>query len=60
MKGKSKMPVSIMAMGVVFNVLNGMMQAGGLFYFPSSPSLYEMGWAYFSQLSAWLGVFLFF
>ena len=29
MKGKSKMPVAIMAMGIVFNVLNGMMQAGG-------------------------------
>ena len=27
------MPVAIMAMGIVFNLLNGMMQAGGLFYF---------------------------
>lgn len=33
MKGKSKMPLAIMLMGVVFNVLNGMMQAGGLFFF---------------------------
>ena len=33
MKGKSRMPVAIMAMGIVFNVLNGMMQAGGHFYF---------------------------
>ena len=33
LKGKSRMPVAIMAMGIVFNVLNGMMQAGGLFYF---------------------------
>lgn len=60
MKGKSRMPVVIMVMGMVFNVLNGLMQAGGLFYFPSSPGLYEMGWAYFSQASVWLGVFLFF
>ena len=33
MKGKSRMPVSIMVMGIVFNVLNGAMQAGGLFVF---------------------------
>ena len=33
LKGKSRMPVTIMMMGIVFNVLNGMMQAGGLFYF---------------------------
>ena len=31
LKGKSRMPVAIMAMGIVFNLLNGMMQAGGLF-----------------------------
>ena len=29
LKGKSRMPVAIMLMGIVFNVLNGMMQAGG-------------------------------
>lgn len=27
LKGKSRMPVAIMAMGIVFNLLNGMMQA---------------------------------
>ena len=32
MKGKSRMPVSIMLMGVVFNVLNGFMQGKWLFY----------------------------
>lgn len=32
MKGKSRMPVSIMLMGVVFNVLNGFMQGEWLFY----------------------------
>ena len=31
LKGKGMMPVSIMLMGVTFNVVNGMMQAGGLF-----------------------------
>ena len=34
MRGKSRMPIAIVAMGVLFNVLNGCMQAGGLFYFP--------------------------
>ena len=33
LKGKSRMPVAIMAMGIVFNLLNGIMQAGGIFYF---------------------------
>ena len=32
MKGKSRMPVSIMRMGVVFNALNGFMQGEWLFY----------------------------
>lgn len=36
MKGKSRMPVAIMAMGIVFNVLNGLMQGGGLFWFNSN------------------------
>ena len=34
MKGKSRMPLTIVGMGVVFNVLNGIMQALGLFYLP--------------------------
>ena len=32
MKGKSRMPIAIMLMGVVFNVLNGFMQGEWLFY----------------------------
>ncbi|MCD8287652.1 MAG: DUF1295 domain-containing protein [Porphyromonadaceae bacterium] len=32
MKGKSRMPISIMAMGIVFNLLNGFMQGEWLFY----------------------------
>ena len=31
MKGKSRMPLAIMLMGVVFNVLNGLMQGEWLF-----------------------------
>ncbi len=38
LKGKSRMPVAIMTMGIIFNVLNGMMQAGGLFYYYPFPT----------------------
>ena len=43
MKGKSRMPLSIMLMGIVFNVLNGYMQ--GLWIFHLSPSeQYGLSW----------------
>lgn len=58
MKGRSRMPVSIMVMGIVFNVLNGMMQAGGLFWF--SHVDYGMGAAYLAQPHAILGFVMFF
>lgn len=59
LKGKSRMPVAIMAMGIVFNLLNGMMQAGGLFYFPVSKA-YSEGWSYFLAPGAICGLLLFF
>lgn len=43
MKGKSRMPVSIMLMGVVFNVLNGFMQGEWLFYL-APDDRYTTGW----------------
>lgn len=52
------MPVAIMAMGIVFNLLNGMMQAGGLFYF-APEGLYADGWAYLLKPHALLGIILF-
>lgn len=58
LKGKSRMPVAIMAMGIVFNLLNGMMQAGGLFYF-APEGLYADGWAYLLKPHALLGIILF-
>ena len=42
-KGKSKMPLSIMFMGIIFNVLNALMQGGWLFYI-SSPDRYPASW----------------
>lgn len=59
LKGKSRMPVAIMAMGIVFNLLNGIMQAGGIFYFPVS-GLYDGGWHYFLSPWAVSGLLLFF
>ena len=59
LKGKSRMPVAIMAMGIVFNLLNGMMQAGGLFYF-APEGLYADGCAYLLKPHALLGIILFF
>ncbi len=43
LKGKSKMPLSIMAMGMFFNTLNGYMQ-GEWIFFLSSPKFYTEGW----------------
>lgn len=63
MKGKSRMPVSIMAMGILFNVLNGVMQAGGIFWFPpldgADNSLYAIGAEYLLRPSAKVGLLLF-
>ncbi len=58
MKGKSRMPVAIMAMGMVFNVLNGVMQAGGLFWFNENVPT-GIGAAYLLEPHAWLGLSLF-
>ena len=58
MKGKSRMPVTIMSMGIVFNILNGMMQAGGLFYFNTSVPT-GTGWGYLLQPHAVIGILLY-
>ena len=41
MKGNSRMPLAIMAMGIVFNLLNGVMQAGGRFFYPVDTAYVE-------------------
>ncbi len=58
LKGKGSMPVCIMLMGVTFNVVNGMMQAGGLFLFP--PAEYAGGAVYLLQPRTLAGIAIFF
>ena len=43
LKGKSKMPIAIMAMGMVFNTLNGFMQGEWIFYL-SPEDMYTAEW----------------
>lgn len=43
LKGKSKMPLSIVLMGVVFNSLNALMQGGWLFYV-APKDMYTTAW----------------
>lgn len=57
MSGHSQMPVVIMAMGMTFNIVNGIMQGGGLFWFPN-PDFAE-GTAYLTRWNALLGIAVF-
>lgn len=59
LKGNSRMPIAIMGMAILFNVLNGLMQAGGLFYFPPE-GLYADGFVYLLKPHALIGIALFF
>ena len=43
LKGKGRMPLGIMLMGITFNVLNACMQGGWIFYF-APEGLYASGW----------------
>ena len=57
LSGKSRMPVAIMSMGIVFNLLNGLMQGGGLYWYPN-PDFAE-GASYLLRWNAFLGIFIF-
>ena len=59
MRGRSRMPLAIMAMGIVFNVLNGLMQAGGIFFFFVPEDKYADGWSYLLSPHALAGLLLF-
>lgn len=58
MTGKSRMPVTIMLSGVTFNVINGIMQGGALYWFPREA--YEAGWNYLAGGTAIFGLAVFF
>ena len=55
-KGKSRMPIAILLMGVVFNLLNGYIQGEWLFYL-APEDLYTP--AYLQRASCWIGLLLF-
>ncbi|MBO5810097.1 MAG: DUF1295 domain-containing protein [Bacteroidales bacterium] len=56
-RGKSKMPLSVIVMGVVFNVLNAIMQGGWIFYV-SPENKYELSWLLSPQFI--IGTMIFF
>ena len=57
LKGQSKMPVVIMLMGILFNVINGVIQGGGLYWFPNPD--FEQGVSYLLRWNAMAGILLF-
>lgn len=57
MSGKSKMPITIMLMGVLFNTINGVMQGCGLFIF--APESYADGTAYLLRPNAIIGIVIY-
>lgn len=57
LKGKSRMPLAIMLMGIVFNLLNGFMQGWWLFYL-APDTLYTPDWLLTPQFI--IGLLLFF
>lgn len=57
LKGKSRMPLAIMMMGMLFNLLNGFMQGEWLFYL-APETLYTPEWLQTPQFI--IGVLLFF
>lgn len=58
MKGQSQMPIAIMLMGVIFNVINGLVIGTSLFTLP--PSAYNDGAAYLTHPTAIAGIAIFF
>ena len=58
LSGRSTMPVAIMFSGILFNVINGIMQGGALYWFPQEA--YQEGWSYLTHTSAIIGFIVFF
>lgn len=56
MRGNSKMPFGIVAMGMLFNTLNALMQGGWIFYYAPSLNYYD-GW--FGKPYLYIGIVIF-
>lgn len=56
-KGNSRMPLSIILMGVIFNLLNAVMQGGWIFYV-SPEGLYTTDWLFTPQFIAGVTIFV--
>lgn len=57
MTGHNRMPIVIMLMGITFNIINGVLQGGGLYWYPN-PDFAE-GPSYLLRWNAILGILLF-
>ncbi|MDR3047452.1 MAG: DUF1295 domain-containing protein [Bacteroidales bacterium] len=59
-KGKGTMPISVMAMGITFNILNASMQGYWLFYraFDINSNAYPISWLYSPQFIIGLILFI--
>ena len=57
LKGKSKLPIVVMLMGVLFNACNAFMQGGWLFYL-SPETMYSVSWLWSPQFI--IGTIIFF
>lgn len=57
MRGKSRMPVGIMGMGILFNVLNGIMQGVWIFYL-APEQLYTVDWLLTPQFMVGMVLFM--
>ena len=58
LSGRSTMPITIMLSGVLFNIINGIMQGGALYWFPQEA--YQEGWHYLTHPTAIIGLVVFF
>ena len=57
-RGRSRMPLSIILMGVLFNTLNALMQGGWIFYL-SAPDRYPLSWLTSPAFLVGTAIFLF-
>lgn len=57
LQGKGRMPLTIIGMGILFNVINGVLQGGGLYWYPNPD--FSLGAAYLWRPHVLLGILLF-